>query len=137
MIEQDGRVIAVLVPPEEYLPVQNADIPPEFWQGLREAQAGIGVDIETALTPAIPAVTQWRIDCVSLDILEVGVNCPVKFRAKHRWRSPSPANDSPIALRLIGRQGRRPPPVAIEKDPRSHVHTGFLYRLIPYAVVAC
>jgi hypothetical protein len=49
MIEQDGRVIAVLVPPEEYLPVRDADIPAEFWQGLRESKAGIGVDMETAL----------------------------------------------------------------------------------------
>jgi len=49
MIEQDGRVVAVLVPPEEYLQVRDEDIPPEFWQGLREAQAGIGVDMECAL----------------------------------------------------------------------------------------
>jgi hypothetical protein len=56
MIEQDGRVCAVLVPPEEYLPVQDADIPPEFWQGLHEAQAGIGVDMETALNEPPPGV---------------------------------------------------------------------------------
>jgi len=56
MIEQDGRVVAVLVPPEAYLPVRDEDIPPEFWQGLREAQAGIGVDMETALNEPPPGV---------------------------------------------------------------------------------
>lgn len=56
MIEQDGRVVAVLVPPEEYLPVRDASIPSEFWQGLREAQAGIGVDMETALNAPPPGV---------------------------------------------------------------------------------
>ena len=56
MIEQDGRVVAVLVPPEEYLPIQVADIPPEFLQGLREAQAGLGVDMETALNEPPPSV---------------------------------------------------------------------------------
>jgi hypothetical protein len=56
MIEQDGHVIAVLVPPEEYLPVRDADIPAEFWQGLRESKAGIGVDMETALNEPPPGV---------------------------------------------------------------------------------
>lgn len=56
MIEQDGHVIAVLVPPEEYLPVKDADIPAEFWQGLRESKAGIGVDMETALNEPPPGV---------------------------------------------------------------------------------
>ena len=49
LIEQDGRVIAVIVPPEEYLPARDEDIPAGFWQGLKESQAGIGVDMEKAL----------------------------------------------------------------------------------------
>lgn len=56
MIQQDGCVVAVLVPPEDYLPISDADIPPEFWQGLRESQAGIGVDLEKALNAPPPAV---------------------------------------------------------------------------------
>ncbi len=56
MIEQDGRVVAVIVPPEEYLPVRDEDIPPGFWQGLKESKAGIGVDMETALNEPPPGV---------------------------------------------------------------------------------
>ena len=56
MIEQDGHVVAVLVPPEEYLPVRDEDIPPGFLQGLRESQAGLGVDMETAFNAPPPGV---------------------------------------------------------------------------------
>ena len=56
MIEQDGRVIAVIVPPEEYLPVRDEDVPLGFWQGLKESKAGIGVDMETALNEPPPSV---------------------------------------------------------------------------------
>jgi PHD/YefM family antitoxin component YafN of YafNO toxin-antitoxin module len=52
LIRQGGRVVAVIVPPEEYLPVRDEDIPPGFWQGLRESRAGLGVDMETALNEA-------------------------------------------------------------------------------------
>jgi hypothetical protein len=40
MLEQDGHIIAVLVSPDAYLPSRDADIPEEFWQGLRESKAG-------------------------------------------------------------------------------------------------
>ena len=65
MIEQDGRVIAMLVPPEEYLPVKEADIPPEFWQGLVAVQDDGLEDRDGVEVLAAPLRESFRsaIDC--------------------------------------------------------------------------
>jgi antitoxin (DNA-binding transcriptional repressor) of toxin-antitoxin stability system len=54
ILKQGRRAVAVIVPPEEYLPARDEDIPASFWQGLKESREGIGVDMQTALHEAPP-----------------------------------------------------------------------------------
>jgi len=56
ILERGHQAVAVIIPADEYLPAKDKDIPASFWQGLKDIEEGLVVDMETALNEPPPGV---------------------------------------------------------------------------------